>query len=166
MFDPHGEYARALGTSAAVHGVLESGERALNIPFRALPADEILRVFVGAAGGTATRRFAELVTEARRIFVAESEWLDIDPVAITSDTPVPFDLHAVWHTLEYENNATFQAKNDESTVRIRDQGDPSSLRPPQFEPYGPGGVPPIRGHSSVFTETHRISYVSACSIQD
>ena len=145
VVDPHGEYARALGTSAAVHGVLESGERALNIPFWALPADEILRVFVGSARGTATRRFAELVTEARRTFVAESKWLDIDSVAITSDTPVPFDLHAVWHTLEYENHATYQAKNDESTVQIRDQGDPSSLRPPQFEPYGPGGVPPHQG---------------------
>ena len=107
VVDPHGEYARALGSSASVRGVLESEERALNVPFWALPADEILRVFVGAAGGTVTRRFAELVADARRSFVADCQWLDLDPVAVTSDTPVPFDLHEVWYRLEYENNATY-----------------------------------------------------------
>ena len=44
VVDPHGEYARALGSSASVRGVLESEERALSVPFWALPADEILRV--------------------------------------------------------------------------------------------------------------------------
>ena len=106
VVDPHGEYARALGSSASVRGVLESEERALNVPFWALPADEILRVFVGAAGGTVTKRFTELVADARRCFVADCQWLDLDEVAITSDTPVPFDLHEVWYRLEYENNGS------------------------------------------------------------
>ena len=57
VIDPHGEYARALGESASVRGVLGTGEYALNVPFWALPADEILRVFVGSAGGTVVRRF-------------------------------------------------------------------------------------------------------------
>ena len=145
VIDPHGEYARALGTSAAVRGVLESGERALNVPFWALPAEEILQVFVGAASVTATRRFTELVTDARRAFVFESKWLDLDPVAITSDTPVPFDLRQVWYTLEYDNNATYSVKSDDSTVQICDCGDALSLKPPQFRPYGPGGSPPHQG---------------------
>ena len=145
VIDPHGEYARALGTSASVRRVIESGERALNVPFWALPADEILRVFVGATRGTVTKRFVELVADARRRFVADCQWLDFDPVAITSDTPVPFDLFEVWHRLEYENNATYGTKSDESTVRMTDRGTPASLTPPQFEPYGPGGTPPHQG---------------------
>ena len=145
VVDPHGEYARALGSSASVRGVLESEERALNVPFWALPADEILRVFVGAAGGTVTRRFAELVADARRSFVADCQWLDLDPVAVTSDTPVPFDLHEVWYRLEYENNATYGARNDETTVKMTDQGSAASLTPPQFEHYGAGSSPPHQG---------------------
>ena len=145
VVDPHGEYARALGTSASVRGVLESEERALNVPFWALPADEILRVFAGAAVGAAKLRFAELVAAARRAFVTECKWLDLAPAGITSDTPVPFDLHKVWYKLEYENKATYETKNDESTVQFRDKGDSASLTPPEFEPYGPGSTPPHQG---------------------
>ena len=147
VIDPHGEYARALESSASVRRVLESGERALNVPFWALPAEEILRVFVGAASVTATRRFTELVTDARRDFVSKANWLDLEPGEITSDTPVPFDLHTVWYKLEYENNATYQAKNDESTVQIANCGNAQSLQPPQFTPYGPSSTPPHKGPS-------------------
>ena len=76
-----------------------------------------------------------------------STFLDalLDQSEITSDTPVPFDLHDVWYRLEYENNATYQMKSNESTVQVREQGDPASLKPPQFVPYGPGGTPPHQG---------------------
>lgn len=144
VVDPHGEYARALEKSS-VRRVLESGEQGLNVPYWALPANEILRVFVGEAGGTATRRFAELVADARRCFVDSCQWLNLDPASITSDTPVPFDLYHVWYKLEYENSATYAVKSDESTVQIVDEGDFALLKPPQFKPYGPGGSPPHQG---------------------
>ena len=145
VVDPHGEYARALGASASVRGVLESDDRALDVPFWALPADEILRVYVGAVGGTLAQRFAELIADSRRTFAAECEWLDLDPAAITADTPVPFDLHDVWYQLEFENNATYEGAGDESIAQVRCQGDATSLVPPQFKPYGPGGTPPNKG---------------------
>ena len=145
VIDPHGEYARALETSASVRRVLESEERALNVPFWALSADEILRAFIGNAGGTASRRFSELVTEARRSFVAKSDWLDLDPVQVTPDIPVPFDIHEVWYQLAYENSATYDKASDETTVQVVDQGDVASLKPPQFKPYGAGSTPPHKG---------------------
>lgn len=145
VIDPHGEYARALETSASVRGVLESEERALNVPFWALPADEILRVFVGSPGGGVARRFSELVTEARRDFVEKCDWLQLDSAEITSDTPVPFDIYDVWYKLEYENTATYQTKDDESTVQLEDHGESASLKPPKFKHYGQGSTPPHRG---------------------
>ena len=145
VVDPHGEYARALGKSASVRRVLESDGAPLNVPFWALPADEILRVFVGTTGPATTRRFAELVTESRRAFLTESKWLHLDQAEITSDTPVPFDLRDVWYRLEYENSATRDVKSDEKTDRVDDKGDPASLKPPRFAPYGPGGTPPHQG---------------------
>ena len=145
VVDPHGEYARALESSASVRSVLGSGDRALSVPFWALPANEILRAFVGEANPMATRRFAEFVTETRRAFVSDSSWLNLDPAEITSDTPVPFDLNEVWYRLEYENNATYNNRSDESTVQLRSKGKASTLTPPLFKPYGAGGTPPNQG---------------------
>ncbi len=145
VIDPHGEYARALETSASVRGVLETEDRELNVPFWALPADEILRVFVGAAGGGVVRRFSELVTEARREFVEKCDWLQLDSAEITSDTPVPFDIYDVWYKLEYENTATYQTKDVESTAQVEDHGNSASLRPPKFKQYGQGSTPPHQG---------------------
>ena len=145
VVDPHGEYARALESSASVRGVLGSGDHALDVPFWALSANEILRVFAGQAGPTTTQRFAEFVVEARRTFVAECDWLDLDPTAITADTPVPFDLHRVWYQLDYENKATYQKSGDEASVQIVEHGEAASLKPPRFTPYGAGSTPPHRG---------------------
>ena len=145
VVDPHGEYACALGTSASVRRVLEPEGQGLNVPFWALSAEEILRVFAGADAGFVTQRFSELVADSRRCFVSSCKWLNLDPVAITSDTPVPFDLHQVWYNLEYENKATFGQKSDKSTVQITDKGDSGSLIPPQFKPYGSGNTPPHKG---------------------
>ena len=145
VIDPHGEYARALVGHASVRGVLDSGERALDIPFWALSAAEILRVFAGPASHTATTRFGELVVDARRAFVASCKWLDLDPAEITPDTPVPFDLRKVWYCLDYENKATYGSDDDPSIARIVDKGDPASLKPPLFTPYGQGSRLPNRG---------------------
>lgn len=147
VVDPHGEYARALERSASVRGVLGSGDRALDVPFWALPAEEILRAFVGTANHNATQRFAELVTEGRRAFAAECQWLSLDAAEITSDTPVPFDLHSVWYNLEYDNNATYETKDDKRVAQIEDPGDAASLKAPRFKPYGQGSSPPHKGTS-------------------
>ena len=145
VVDPHGEYASALESSASVRRVLDSGNHALNVPFWALPAEEILRAFGGAYGHFTNQRFRELLVEARRDFVAKSTWLDLDRTEITSDTPVPFNLHEVWYKLECENSATYGKANDESTIKLIEKGDASTLRSPQFETYGPGSTPPHKG---------------------
>jgi len=146
VVDPHGEYAAAMKDSASVRSVLAEGARRLRVPFWALPANEIVRVFTGGPGGaTFANRFAELVADARRDFALDAEWLAIDPTAITADTPIPFDIRAVWHQLDAENHETRDQRDDPSTVcRIR-EGNAAKLQPAQCEPYGPGGRPPHKG---------------------
>lgn len=146
VIDPHGEYAQALQDTASVRSVLAEGDRSLRVPYWALPANEILRIFTGATGGsTFASRFAELVTEARRKFVEAAEWLTLDPTAVTADTPVPFDIRPIWHQLDAENHETRMKKGDPSTICRTDPGDPRRLVPAQFKDYGPGGEPPHRG---------------------
>ena len=143
VVDPHGEYARALSGRASVRSVLGSGDDRLRVPYWALPATDICRIFAGSVGGaTFTNRFAELVTNQRKAFAEAADWLNLDPTAITADTPVPFDIRAVWHQLDAENRETRSTKADPATACRTDPGDAATLRSAQFQPYGPGGQAP------------------------
>lgn len=146
VIDPHGEYTDALESSAAIRSVLGTGKDGLRIPYWALGADEILRAFAGSTGGSTTiNRFRELVTQGRRKFVTDAAWLDLDPVAVTEDTPVPFDLRSVWLELEGENRQTLDTPGDPSSACLEEPGDVDLLRPPVFTPHGPGSTPPVKG---------------------
>ena len=146
VIDPHGEYGQSLAGDAAVRSVLAAGDSQLRVPFWALPAKDIVRIFCGSLGkATFQNRFAELVTEDRRRFVNDAEWLTLDPSAVTSDTPVPFDIRQVWLRLDEENNETLMKKGDPTSVRRVSKGDARGLRSTTFEPYGPGGAPPHKG---------------------
>lgn len=144
VIDPHGEYSHALGTTASVRSVLtEEANKRLRVPYWALPALDILRIFMGGTGGaTFSNRFTELVTAARRSFVQAADWLDNDPTTITADTPIPFDIRPIWHRLDRENIETRQTKADPTTACEINPGDPATLRSAKFQPYNPGGQAP------------------------
>ncbi|WP_277182476.1 ATP-binding protein, partial [Caballeronia sp. BR00000012568055] len=144
VVDPHGEYARAFADNASVRSVLaRNAESRLRVPFWALPAADIIRIFAGTSGGASfNNKFSEVVTQARKSFLAEAQWLSLDPSAVTCDTPIPFDIRRVWHQLDSENRETRQVKGDSTTACLEDAGDPSTLRPARFSPYGQGGQAP------------------------
>jgi uncharacterized protein DUF87/helicase HerA-like protein len=146
VIDPHGEYGKALEGSASMRSVLggDDGTR-LRVPHWALPACDILRVFVGPGGGSTQKRFEEFVLEERRKFAAGADWLELDPAAISADSPVPFDLREVWYRLEYENNATYNVKKDLNSVCETDPGDAATLKPPAFEAHAQGSAAPYQG---------------------
>lgn len=54
VIDPHGEYGEALGDDAEVRSVLGTGDQRLQVPYWALPALDVLRVFAGTTGGGTT----------------------------------------------------------------------------------------------------------------
>ncbi|MGH3273030.1 MAG: ATP-binding protein [Streptosporangiaceae bacterium] len=146
VIDPHGEYASALGPDAAVSSVLASGAARLQVPYWALPAVDIMRVFTGSPGSATTRnRFDELVAQARRDFAADATWLTLDPAAVTADTPIPFDLRPIWHQLDRENNETRTTAKNPVTACEVSPGEAAALTPASFTPYGQGGASPFKG---------------------
>lgn len=146
VIDPHGEYSEALRGSASVRSVLTEGEDGLRVPYWALPALDIVQVFAGTPGSaTFNSRFADLVVKARRAFVEAADWLNLDPTVITADTPVPFDIRPIWHTLDSENHETLRNKSDPTTTCRTGAGNPATLCPAEFEPYGPAGQAPHKG---------------------
>ena len=129
VIDPHGEYARALGSSASVRSVLAEGAGRLCVPYWALPAGDILRILAGrGVAGAGIKQFGELVAEQRRAFAEDAEWLSLDPAAITSDTPIPFDIREVWYRLDYANRETRTEKANEQTACVEDSGDAATLK--------------------------------------
>jgi len=148
VIDPHGEYSSALGDSGSVLSVLGSKSSKLKVPYWALPALDLPRIFAGAVGGpTLNARLLTLVTEAKRKFAAASNWLSIDSAAITCDTPIPFDIEEIWYQLEYENGETRDIVGDPKSASIVDKGNASELKPPQFKPYSLGSLAPFKGPS-------------------
>lgn len=148
VIDPHGEYSRALGESASERSVLGDHDARLRVPYWALPAADIMRVFAGSTGGaTATKRVADLIREGRQAFVQAASWLHLDPAAVTADTPVPFDLNKVWYDLDFENRETRDNKPDATTARVEDPGNAATLTPATFTPYNPGGAAPYQAPS-------------------
>lgn len=148
IVDPHGEYRLAFERPTAhVRSVLGTGEDLLAVPYWALPAADILRGLTGIAdpGATATTRFAELVTDQRIEFANAAAWLALGPGEISADTPIPFDLRAVWYQLEYENRATFSQAQGAGEPELEDAGDMESLRPPRFRPPEMGARAPFKG---------------------
>lgn len=161
VIDPHGEYSNALGEHASVRSVLGTGNHGIRVPYWALPATDILTAIAGSVGGHTTQsRFSELVTEQRRNFAAAANWLSLDPAAVTADTPIPFDVRAIWHQLDAENNETRHTVKDPDSAAIEEDGDPTTLTPRRFVHYGSGGAAPhkgpFHGHHGTVPELLRI----------
>jgi hypothetical protein len=143
VIDPHGEYGRAVGEYASVRSVLDAGDNRLRVPYWALPAADIARIFAGAPGGASfANRFSELILKARRAFVEAADWLTLDPSAVTADTPVPFDIRPIWHQLDSENRETRDNKGDPRTACVINPGDAATLRSATFRSYNPAGQAP------------------------
>ena len=50
VIDPHGEYSQALKDCSSIRSVLGSAEEHLRVPYWALPATDILKIFAGGTG--------------------------------------------------------------------------------------------------------------------
>lgn len=144
VVDPHGEYSSALPDSATTRSVLNIGGSQLKVPYWALPAADLLKLLCSVEGKTVVDKFSELVTSERRAFADAAAWLDVDPESVNSDTPIPFDLRKVWYDLDHANRAVYTAKSG-GTVCETQPGDPATLTPAAFEPYGLGSAAPFQG---------------------
>jgi hypothetical protein len=144
IIDPHGEYSQALSDDASVRSVTadEQADR-LRVPYWALPASDLLSALAGPGtiSVTAANRFAELVGEARVAYATVSDWID-DVRGVSADTPIPFDIWGVWHTIDSENNATCVDRGGPPAPT--DAGDARSLRPASFKPHSPNNTAPYK----------------------
>lgn len=117
VLDLHGEYSRALGDRANIFKInpdtRKSNEFPLQIPFWAMSFDELIKVTFGPlpADGKARNMILE------RIIALKSETLEshprpgLTPDNVNVDSPVPFSLNKLWHSLYSTEFGTYYSAN-------------------------------------------------------
>lgn len=145
LIDPHGEYNDTLRKFSKVFKInadAENGESELEIPFWALPFQELFNVFPGVLKESA---LDQIRLEIQNRKIESSRKLDPCPneLSITSDSPIPFSINKLWYDLDDFEKRVFNNNGGtlELVPRLED-GDPKTLTPSRHQNAAPGGGNP------------------------
>jgi uncharacterized protein len=146
VIDPHGEYGSALGDAAEVLRITpDAGQKALHVPFWALPFDELRDLTLGGLQPNHEASIRELIFDMK---VAAAKKLKTPPPgeAITADTPIPFSIKQLWYELDRFERMTFTASQGQSDANMcpEEVGDADKLKPARFPPASPYNQPPYK----------------------
>ena len=113
VLDLHGEYSRALGDRANIFKINPDQRRAnehqLHIPFWAMSFDELLKVTFGPlpADGKARNMLLERIIELKAQTLRAHPRAGVTPESVSVDSPVPFSLNSLWHSLYCSEFGTY-----------------------------------------------------------
>lgn len=146
LFDIHGEYASALGDISNVFSITPSdGENNFYIPYWCVSPYSLCNFLCGQ-NESLSNKFMELVLEEKRSYAKENITLAIDPIKVTTMTPLPFRLKKIWYDLSHYDNINYQEK-EKVTPSYLDEGTIEELIAPKFNPPGSSSNPPFKGGS-------------------
>jgi len=149
VIDPHGEYATALGDRARVFRIRPNqaaGERALWVPFWALPFIELQQLTLG---GLQPNHEASIRDEVLDMKVAAAAHLAVPPPpeTLTADSPVPFSIKKLWYELDKFERVTFpvNAPQTDANAHPPEQiGDAMLLRSDRYPAASPYNQAPYK----------------------
>ena len=149
VIDPHGEYATALGESACVFRIKpdsEKGEKALRVPFWALPFSELQELTLGGLQPNHEASIRDLVLDMK-IDAATKLDSPPPPEGLTADSPVPFSIKKLWYELDRFERVTFPANNPQTSETENDPitvGSEEDLVSAQFPAASAYNEPPYK----------------------
>lgn len=140
VIDPHGEYNSVLKDKSIVFKIrANKTESELQIPYWALPFEELLTIFSGNILD-ANKDYLRTEIEKLKVEAAKVNAIDIPVELITADTPIPFSIRQLWYNLDRFERLTF--KQDRITPALIKEGNPEQLLSAEFEPPGIGASAP------------------------
>ncbi len=158
VIDPHGEYGAALKGQARVFSIGDAKDPLL-IPFWALSFDELGWFLVDRRTASESQQdiiLRDRIFELKRGSCANLKACSINTNDITVDSPVPFDLRAMWYEFYTAEHATLRLKDDWTTIAFKKDkngreltGSAQDAIPPQFEPPGAGASSPFKTQKAV-----------------
>lgn len=143
MIDPHGEYAASLPGQSAVFRVgadTDENESELQVPFWALPFDELIKIFPGRLSDQNEDYIRGKVLEAKR--KSATGFKGLHEQAITADSPLPFSINQLWFDLDDFERMTFEKDRVTPSAMVA-EGDPEMLTSNEYPPAGIGSSAPF-----------------------
>jgi hypothetical protein len=146
VIDPHGEYNDALSNYSRV---IETNPKdvinKLNIPFWALPFNELISIFSGNLNDSQLEYVREKLVNAK-IESAKINKLDVPEESITADTPIPFSIKKLWFELDDYERLNFESDR-KTKSKLISKGDIESLKSNEYPPTGLGTSAPFLNNS-------------------
>ncbi|PWH86688.1 ATP-binding protein [Brumimicrobium oceani] len=146
VIDPHGEYNDALSNYSRV---IETNPKEvinkLNIPFWALPFNELMSIFSGNLNDSQLEYIREKLVNAK-IESAKTNKLDVPEESITADTPIPFSIKKLWFELDDYERLNFESDR-KTKSKLISKGDIESLKSNEYPPTGLGASAPFLNNS-------------------
>lgn len=144
VIDPHGEYNDALSNYSKVIEVnSKEDNNKLQIPFWALPFNELIKIFSGNLTDQNREYIREKVVEAK-IKSAEDNGIEVSKESITADSPIPFSIKKLWFELDDFERRTYDERGKPKTITKKIQeGDAEKLISNLYEPAGMGSSKPF-----------------------
>lgn len=144
VIDPHGEYNDALSKYSKVIEVNSANEdNKLQIPFWALPFNELMKIFSGNLTDQNREYIREKVVEAK-VKSADVNKIKVAKESITADSPIPFSIKQLWFDLDDFERQTFTERAKPETITIKTQdGDAEKLISNLYQPASAGGGSPF-----------------------
>ena len=142
IIDPHGEYNDALSKYSKVIEIsaTEKGNK-LNIPFWALPFNELMKIFSGNLTDSNREYIREKVVEAK-IKSAEANKIEVGKESITADSPIPFSIKRIWFELDDFERTTFEADRVTPSTKLS-EGNIEDLKSNEYPVAGIGNSAPF-----------------------
>lgn len=143
VIDPHGEYNDALSKYSTVIEVNSADDdNKLQIPFWALPFNELMKIFSGNLTDPNREYIREKVVEAKIKSVEEND-IEVAKESITADSPIPFSIKRLWFELIDFEKRTFTDAARTILSALTTVGDSEKLISNEYTPAGMGNSAPF-----------------------
>jgi hypothetical protein len=117
-------------------------ENKLQIPFWALPFNELMKIFSGNLTDPNREYIREKVVEAK-IKSAEYNQIEVAKESITADSPIPFSIKLLWFELTDFEKQTFTDNTRTTLSTLIVVGDAENLISNEYTPAGMGNSAPF-----------------------
>lgn len=145
IIDPHGEYGEALADMAKVFKIGATGrETELEIPYWALPFDELISIFPGNLNDGQKDYIREKVYNMKLANL--QNYLGVRSQSISVDSPIPFSIKKLWFDLDNFERLTFDSTRTTPTNLVK-TGDADKLLPNEYPLCGIGSSAPFANNA-------------------
>lgn len=149
VIDLHGEYRSAFAGQSRVFSIGDT-QQPLFLPYWCLAFDELAWFLVDRQRASETVQDGNLREKVFSMRQSTAAGLAVgggqqalSANEVTVDSPIPFDLRALWYYFDRLERTTFsdQARTQEALIA---EGNASQLQSAQFQPHGAGSALPLK----------------------